>query len=407
MNPESNSNYPISLSVVSNEDLWMKTYSARNREREALDELLELLLEVDRRGLHLERGFSSMFAFLEKGLGYDTGSAYRRWMALRAIRETPSVREQLREGTVTLSAVAMTESHLGQVRKLKGISTSERHELFEMIQLKTKQEVEILLAARRQMLGLAPERRADQIRRLDAARTELSFEVGSELMEKLSRLRELFFHRNPGAKLEDLFLFALRTTLKSHDPQERSARRRARETSAGAPRSVSVSRPSVAPQPAVGSQFGWVTQPSFVTQRLFGGGAPEEARSDALPPRSPLLREVRPINLISPAPEAPEPTEDELLHHPAFVLLRGRDRPRLSHSEKDAALDRAHHRCEYRDARSGKQCEQTAALEIDHRVPLSQEGENTAENLQVLCWGHHAWKSRGETPVALGRQNFS
>ena len=59
---------PVRVSDLPNESIWARTYSARNREREALGDLFELLMEVDRRGLHLERGYDSMYVSRE-GIG--------------------------------------------------------------------------------------------------------------------------------------------------------------------------------------------------------------------------------------------------------------------------------------------------------------------------------------------------
>ena len=361
---------PVRVSDLPNESIWARTYSARNREREALGDLFELLMEVDRRGLHLERGYDSMFTFLERGLGYDPGSAHRRWMALCAIRKVPEVQEQLKRGGVTLSAVAMTENHLRQVQKLKTVSDHERQGLFRAIQKKTKLEVEDLLAKQRQELGMSSEPRPDRVRRLDAQRTELQFEVGQEVVEKLMRLKELFFHREPGARLEGVLLFSLRTTLRKHDPKERQARRRTRM--------LDVADVCVEEKADASSLLprGLSDEPPLLREP-----------SRPVPPRLPYARR-----------NPPEPTADELLHHPAFLHLQKmrRQRPPLGLPMRDRLLDRAGYRCEYRDPRTRERCTQTAALELDHCVPLSRQGPNSAENLQVLCTGHHRRKSLKE-----------
>ncbi len=356
---------------LTNEALWARTYAARNKEREALDELLELLLEVDRRRLHLERGFDSMFTFLEKGLGYDPGSAHRRLMTLRAIGKMPEIKAQLKDGNVTLSAVAMTENHLRQIGKTRAIPQEERRELFSAVKGRTKAEVELILAKNRQELGLAPERMPDRVLRLDTRRTELRFEVGPEFMESLTRLRELFFHRNPEAKMDELLLYALRTTLRKLDPKERHARRTERAI----------------------QKMGTLAPPSNpdLEKRPFPAAQPSVPRLFEEPtlPREPSLP-------LSTRRRAPEPTEDELLHHPAFVRLYGTTRPHLPAASRDAALQEAGHRCEFKDSLTGRPCGGAGTLELDHRIPLSRSGANTATNVQVLCWGHHRLKSERE-----------
>jgi len=399
MNSKLNFSVPTSLKLLSNEQLWLRTHDARKKEREALDELLELLLEVDRRSLHLDRGFDSMFTFLEKGLGYDPGSAHRRLMALRAIQKVPTVREQLKSGVVTLSAVSMAENHFRQIQKVKAVSRAERTELFAQLEGKAKNEVEGLLAEKRSEAGLTALRQLDRVRRLDRERTELQFEVDAEFMEKLTRLREIFFHRNPQADLNELLLFALQTTLKIHDPKERQARRLAREEKISKGGGIRV-------EPKISSGEHSFEQSAEQPVSQFGEGASLSA---------PLLREPRTVAAARQTSEpdrssglrlVPQPTEDELRHHPAFVQLpvpsefsNQSRRPHLARSTQAEVFLRAGYRCEYRESLASERCSQKASLEIDHRRPLFQGGKHATENLQVLCWSHHRRKSLAEGPA--------
>ncbi len=46
-------------------------------------------------------------------------------------------------------------------------------------------------------------------------------------------------------------------------------------------------------------------------------------------------------------------------------------------------------RCTYRDAETGKQCDSSHFLEIDHIQPIYAGGKATLENLRLLCRGHN------------------
>ncbi len=63
---------------------------------------------------------------------------------------------------------------------------------------------------------------------------------------------------------------------------------------------------------------------------------------------------------------------------------------------KRELLNKAHHCCQYVDSVTGKKCESTYQLQIDHCVPLAKNGSHDINNLQVLCRTHnllsaHKW----------------
>ena len=56
---------------LSNEELLTKTKQAALEERKLTLEVLQLLREVEKRRLHLELGYGSIFDYAVKELGYD------------------------------------------------------------------------------------------------------------------------------------------------------------------------------------------------------------------------------------------------------------------------------------------------------------------------------------------------
>ncbi len=64
------------------------------------------MAEIDARGLYLERGFSSLFDYAVRELGYSDAAAARRIGAMRLCADQPHAREGLRDGSLTLSAAA-------------------------------------------------------------------------------------------------------------------------------------------------------------------------------------------------------------------------------------------------------------------------------------------------------------
>ncbi len=71
--------------------------------------VIDHLRELERRQLYLTLGFSSMFDYAMRELGYSTGAAWRRLKAMRLCEEVPGARARLLEGTLTLDAAAQLQ----------------------------------------------------------------------------------------------------------------------------------------------------------------------------------------------------------------------------------------------------------------------------------------------------------
>jgi len=102
-------------------------------------QLLAHLVELEQRMLHLELGFSSLFAYCVEALGMSEGSAGRRVTAARACRRFPEVFERLARGELHLCALCALAPHL---------NSENVTELFDASRGKTRRQVEELLAAR-------------------------------------------------------------------------------------------------------------------------------------------------------------------------------------------------------------------------------------------------------------------
>ncbi|HEY5961948.1 MAG TPA: hypothetical protein VIV60_35560, partial [Polyangiaceae bacterium] len=74
--------------------------------------VLQHLAEVERRGLHLEKGCSSLFAYCVKRLGFSEDVAYKRVGAARFARRFPLALELVAQGSLHLSALMLVGPHL-------------------------------------------------------------------------------------------------------------------------------------------------------------------------------------------------------------------------------------------------------------------------------------------------------
>ena len=72
--------------------------------------ILDHLDEIDRRGLALRRGFSSLFDYAVRELGYTDAAAQRRIQAMRLCRRHEWVRAKLQSGELNLTSAAQLET---------------------------------------------------------------------------------------------------------------------------------------------------------------------------------------------------------------------------------------------------------------------------------------------------------
>ena len=86
--------------------------------------VIDHLREVERRCLYLTLGFSSMFDYTMRELGYSTGAAWRRLKAMRLCEEVNGARGRLLEGTLTLDAAAQLQRAFEQQERKARRSTT-------------------------------------------------------------------------------------------------------------------------------------------------------------------------------------------------------------------------------------------------------------------------------------------
>lgn len=174
----------------------LKILSAQ--ERKITAEVIQLLLEVEQTGEHLDMGYASIFDYCVKELGYSEGSAARRVHAMRLFRSTPEVVKKIETGDLTLTNAAKLNTVLTQA-KAKGINLPKQ---------------EMLEAA------LGTSTRAAE-RKMEATAAKHGFEMKTEdlpLKAKLAKLRALLSHKHPNLTDDALLHLLADEALAKLDP---------------------------------------------------------------------------------------------------------------------------------------------------------------------------------------------
>lgn len=219
-----------SLRALSDDDLLARLDALTAQERESTVDVVEHLMEVDRRELAIDRAYPSLFAYCVKKLGYSEGAAFSRIRAARAAAGFPDVLTRLRTGGLHLEAVVRLYPYLDQdnSRELldRASGASKREVLSLVAQLQTEPGAlrDVIVPVRANAPEPQPQDNASNERAENALREpypdgqaqaaheiipaplhRFHFTADAELLELVSRLRGLLRHKIPDGRLEKIF----------------------------------------------------------------------------------------------------------------------------------------------------------------------------------------------------------
>ena len=101
----------LELKKLSDQSLLSQTKYLVQKERNITIQVLRHLSEIESRKLYLKRGFSSLFDYVVKELGYGEGSAYRRIKAMKLCQEVPDTVSKLKAGSLNLTTVSKLQTY--------------------------------------------------------------------------------------------------------------------------------------------------------------------------------------------------------------------------------------------------------------------------------------------------------
>ena len=344
------------VGALSDRELLRETSKLVGHERHLQGAIIDHLTEIGARGLYLERGFSSLFDYAVRELGYSDAAAARRIGAMRLCADAPQAREGLRDGSLTLSAAAELQWAFDRQRRRGSISGTAaiapagrapaesaaqndpapdsapavplppaepeppplvldavgRQKLVEEAAGKSARQV-------RQMLAdldpeLAPP--ADRVRPLGDGRYELKATIDAECQQGLEQLRGLLSHVDPRMTMGHLVGRLVKEGLDRHDPSRppRRARsgRRPADAKANAPRTPTPEQAhgSSAPAPKTDPDAGHHAASTPESQPAVERRAASTTKDAAIPAGAAPTpaRAVRPTPTSAPPPSTKEET---------------------------------------------------------------------------------------------------
>src|SRR3989338_6428094 len=97
------------LRSLKDDELLTRTHDLARREQALTLEVMAHLNEIERRRLYAARGYSSLFEYCTKALGYGESAASQRIAAMRLMRTVPAARESIECGELNLANAAAVQ----------------------------------------------------------------------------------------------------------------------------------------------------------------------------------------------------------------------------------------------------------------------------------------------------------
>ena len=367
---------------------------AQTRELARVEQALQItvldhLREIDARRLHLRRGYSSLFDYAVRELGYTEASAWRRIKAMRLSADTRGVHGWLQDGSLNLSNAAQlqnafercdrsgagrdatgaqgagtnpaprggsapTEAATAAGAQLPVLDARARQQLVERAVGKSTRQVQQMLAE------VDPEsaQPTERIRALGDGRWELKVVVDGECQQGLQQLRALLSHVDPHLTMGQLVGRLVCEGVKRYDPGRPRQRQRNGHGSASERRVLTAPAPD-----DVGGDA--TSAPKRRASEVDRNTSSESSRG--MPGATPAKRHA-----------AARPCASALRFIPAAV--------------KQEVWRRDQGCCSYVDPHSGRRCGSRFLLQIDHVVPVTHGGGAEPGNLRLLCAPHHRYR---------------
>ena len=435
-NASSNVEIMTTVSALSDQRLLelIKELSGLEHELEVV--VIDHLRELHRRRLYLTLGFSSLFDYAVRELGYSDAAAWRRIKAMRLCADVEGAR--LRDGSLTLNAAAQLQNAFDQQERKRGragrsvaagagpaapsngstapksgraqpaeprptpgpamapiMDAAARRVLVEQAAGRSTRQVQELLA------NAAPELAApaERMRPLGAGRWEIKAVIDDDCRHGLERLKGLLSHVDPHLTTGQLLGRLVREALDRHDPARPPRGRRpvnraadAAQTSAPKKRAESAALPAGA------------------------GSSRTMERSDEA--RTAVAQAKRPAPTAATRTSAPKteydaqrpaPPAEKRPARPADAAAVKPEKPRAAGRAIPAAVkrqvwERDQGRCSYVDRGSGRRCGSRYLLQVDHVFPYALGGSAEPDNLRLLCAAHHRYRHRHAARAAARRR---
>lgn len=181
---------------LSNSELLQALAHLKGQEDRLIVALLEHISEVERRRLFLQLGYTSMFGYLTKRIGYSEGEAYRKIEAARLLKSNPEIRTSLENGSLTLTTMTDVSIAIRAQEKTTGIKLekSEKLKILANVSGKSRSEAQKTLST---VLPNATTKFEEKKRERIDGSLEITVLLLPDQRRRLDNAKDILAHKGP------------------------------------------------------------------------------------------------------------------------------------------------------------------------------------------------------------------
>jgi len=174
----------MKLTHLTDKTLLNDTKFLVGKEREFLTKILHHLKEIDKRKLYSDLGYSSLFDYCVRDLGYSEGNAQRRIQACRLLASIPDLDLKIENGELSLSNISLAATFFRQ-NDIENLS--DKKIILDQLENLSKKEGEKMLFA---IFGEEVKEKGSH-RRISSEKIKLSLVLSETTFEKCEKLKSL------------------------------------------------------------------------------------------------------------------------------------------------------------------------------------------------------------------------
>ncbi len=374
------------------------------RERECLNEILDLIIKAETSRAFLELGYSSLLDWLVQHFNYSTTAALRRIASARLKRAVPALHEKIQSGAVNLTTAAKTQSAIRaeETRTARKISDDVKQSLIEKIEGKSGDQAERILMME---FPEAQIFQREKVKITSAEEVTLQIVMSRDEYEVFSRTKQLLSHSVPNGSPGKVVAILCR------DYNSRKIRT-SKTSRASQVKKVTSRRASVCANENGGSWKDSGLAATASTPRLameIATAMKSTSAADSilelehqleLKPQLELKFAVEPMaasksksaSALKTAAEINRKSFDRAcLFEPSAILER--TNRHIPKANRNLVLERDQRACQFKNFETGKTCGSRYQIEIDHIKPFAMGGSHEVENLRCLCAQHNRYRA--------------
>jgi hypothetical protein len=174
----------MNLKHLTDRTLLIDTKALVSKEREFLTKILHHLKEIDKRKLYSDLGYSSLFDYCVRELGYSEGNAHRRIQTCRLLAAMPEIEKKIENGSLSMSNISQASTFFKQ-NEIE--NTADKRAVMDQLENLSKKEGEKMLFA---ISGEEKKEKENQ-RRISSEKVRVSIILTDSTFDKCNLLKDL------------------------------------------------------------------------------------------------------------------------------------------------------------------------------------------------------------------------